>query len=66
MRSTGRPLARKMRGDLFVKKQRVVDEHRANHDEDQRQINPPHPPVDLPAEVPACPPATEMSRGFFR
>jgi hypothetical protein len=40
-----------MRGDLFVEQQRVVDEHRANDEDDHRQIKPAHPTADSPAQV---------------
>ena len=46
------PAGAQMRRDFFVKQQGVVGEHRADHDEDQRQINPPHPPVDFARQVP--------------
>ena len=43
------------RGDLAQEQQRVVNEHRADGAENQDQINPAHPPVDLVRAV--APPA---------
>ena len=62
----GPPAGAQMRRDFFVKQQRVVDEHRADHDEDQRQINPPHPPADLARPGRARCRRRKCPREFFR